>query len=374
MPPPSGSLHSSSPAELYSRSKRGEFACARHEQGQVFVGQRPYLRQVQDVAPAVHVAVSHVGHHELAVGQQALEVASGFGKAAGLLFVLVGIEQHFVHQVAGMAACHVVGKGVGLPHVAAAVAVVAQEAQPVAPRAEVVALHVADDFVHHFLGLLRRQHRQAAYADVDAVASADGRAFRIVQQAEIVVRAIRLRAVGRGRSLEGEQLPVARAGQAAAVVERTFPHQQQIFECVIRVPVAVVQHLAHAAVGRGVGRAGGKLVVHLLGRDHRCPQTAVVVGVGQCQPFGSLLEVGMGDDQHVRRLHAVQVLGGHFVQQRGCGNIGCRFGVERHVGFHPVGLVHETHGLSRTFHRYLLRLLRVGHVHTTTSWAEVDNS
>ena len=84
--------------------------------------------------------------------------------------------------------------------------------------------------------------------------------------------------------------------------------------------------------------------------------------MGQCQPFGSLLEVGMGDNQHVRRLHAVQVLGGHFVQQRGCGNAGRRFGVERHVGFHPVGLVHETHGLSRTFHRYLLRLLRVGHV------------
>ena len=100
---------------------------------------------------------------------------------------------------------------------------------------------------------------------------------------------------------------------------------------------AVVQHLEVAAIGVGVGGAGGELVENLVGPDHPDGES-LCAAVGFGEAFGGLRQraAGRDDDHHVHVAVGVEVLvldGAHD----GGGGVGGRC-VEHHVA--PVAPVY----------------------------------
>ena len=133
--------------------------------------------------------VSAVVHDQCAVLHLLLDELCHFGvaEARRRRLSLVGIPVNLLDAQLGVLFGYLCGDGVGVAHVAVAVTVVAHHADCVLPRSGVVVSYIADNLVHHHLGLFRSPCRQSSHGDVALVGDQQTAPLIVVQKAVVVI-------------------------------------------------------------------------------------------------------------------------------------------------------------------------------------------
>ena len=168
------------------------------------------------------------------------------------------------------------------------VTVVAHEHDDILPVAGIGIRFIGNDLVDHRFGIIFRHHGKPSHADVELVLLHRVESFAVVEESEKAVVHIAMGLAKGILALESQQEVIGiqgcTVGSQHPVVPHTVAKQQQRLGQVLLVGSPVIEHLHVAAIGIGIGRAAGKLVVELVGRHDVHPQT-VVRGMEVGQPL-----------------------------------------------------------------------------------------
>ena len=250
---------------------------------------------VHDERPTLHLLFDKARHIGIAIARR------GRGTC-------IGIPVDLLQQIARIVGFHQGGHLVGTGHVGIAVSVVAHHADGVLPRASLIVVGIADGLVDEDGGLFHSPRRESPYGHIGlaliGIATERGLLdlFAIIEQAEEVVAHKAVDGTERVVALITEQeivrVTAAPLRAMHAIIPGPIAKEQEVTGHIGLCRSPVVKHLQIAAIGRGIRRAAGELIIQFVCRNDSYPQTVFLLmerldALCLSQPF-----LQGGDDNH----------------------------------------------------------------------------